>query len=580
MLLASQARAQDASIPGGTAVPPGGPTQEEPTPDPDRRADDNTEDRVPQGITVDPALRIEIDSGIIEGFSHREPDLTVVAKTFDYREGDVRIFRGIPYAASPIGAFRWKSPQPCPRWTGVRSARRYGPECLEPSLQFNIFRRFNLDNVRNQSEDCLYANVYTTAPPKTQTPLPVIVFFHGGGFTVGAGSDNIYDGSNLARQGVVVVTFNYRLGPFGFLAHPDLSAESPRGVSGNYGLEDQIFLLKWVQRNIAAFGGDPANITAMGHGSGAGSVIRLMTCPDAQGLIQKAILQSPGALTPRRFLRQQSDRATTAEQSGLDLQDRMGLNSIREMRDLDARVLLAAAAPVITGPGEKYGPVVDGVLQPEDPMAAWEAGKQAPIPIVIGNNADDGVLFLRPRMGPESVQQYEQLVKDAFGDKTAASLLKLFPAPNDQQARATARRLMTAVNFLYPARQLVDAHLKQKKADVFEYHFTRTSSYRWSQRSGAYYGFQLFYSFANVPGGDLGFIEEDRATARQMTHAWASFARTGKPALPDDEHMPTVVWPPSGPTHPTLEFGEEIKLLTDPAADVLRSLDDLKTTGK
>lgn len=441
-----------------------------------------------------------------------------------------------------------------------------------------LLRRVQLENVRESSEDCLFANVFTTVNPAEAQgqKRPVLVFFHGGSFTVGAGSDPIYDGSNLARQGAVVVTFNYRLGPFGFFAHPDLSSESTDKISGNYGLQDQIFLLQWVRRNIAAFGSDPENVTAFGHASGAGAIVRLMVCPAARGLFQRAILESPGPLGRARALREDRGRLVSAERIGQDLQDRMGLNSLGELRALDARSLLKAANPVLMGPGEKYGPVIDGLLQPQDVLSAWREGKQADIPILIGNNTDDGSI-LTHQLPLDNIPQYEAAVRNAYGNAAADTLLKLFPAPNDPQARSTARKLVTAIAFLQSSRQLVDAHVRNARGKVYEYYFTRTPPFRWAQRGGVFHGLELFYSFGNIPPPDGGmwaggFNDTDRALSSAITRAWISFARTGQPSLPAD----APAWPASGPDHPVLEMGDTITVRPDPHGAVLEALDRLK----
>ena len=333
--------------------------------------------------------QIRIDTGVLRGL--------IVGP-----RNDICVYKGIPFAAPPVGDLRWKPPQPPHAWQGVRDCLEFGPACPQPSIAPLVLMPEMVTNAP-LSEDCLYVNIWAPTGRANQK-LPVLYWIHGGGFVIGAASQPMYDGEELARLGCVVVSVNYRMGPFGFLAHPALSAESPDHVSGNYGLLDQIEGLRWVRRNIAAFGGDPDRVTIFGESAGGISVDCLMVMPAAKGLFHGAIAQSATALTLPR-LREPVDGEQSSEQSGLKAMAACGLDAsadVAKMRRLDAATLvravpiaLAIASPIkLQPPFISCGPVVDGIWIPDQPPAIFAAGREHPVPMIVGNTRNEMSLFL------------------------------------------------------------------------------------------------------------------------------------------------------------------------------------------
>ena len=368
-------------------------------------------------------------------------------------DGRVAIWRGIPYAAAPVGELRWRPPQPVEPWEGARECAQFGPACPQPPSPTAITRGPGV-----QSEDCLYLNIH--APHGgPEGPFPVMVWIHGGGCTIGAGSLDVYDGEMLARQGAVVVTINYRLGPLGFLAHPLLSAESPDGVSGNYGMLDQIAALQWVQRNIAGFGGDPGCVTIFGESAGGASVARLLVSPLAEGLFHRAIAQSGAARGHNRHLRGEREGLPPMERVGEEVFAALGCDRaddpLAAARAVSPAELIAAAHPQVglLGPGTKYGWVVDGWALPENPELLLAGGRMHRVPVMAGSNADDGSMFA-DRAPIRTPAGYRFALRRLAGDR-ADELLALFPVQTAEEIPGAVARLLTVSSFVAPARALV-----------------------------------------------------------------------------------------------------------------------------
>ena len=314
---------------------------------------------------------------------------------------DIQVFKGIPYAAPPLGSLRWKAPQPVIPWEGVRACTQYGTPCPQRKLPPPFDRDYG-----KTSEDCLTLNIWSGAKNPDER-RPVMVWIHGGGFYGGTASQPDFDGRILAREGVVVVTINYRLGVFGFLAHPELTRESEHQVSGNYGLLDQIAALRWVRDNIAAFGGDPNRVTIFGESGGARSVCFLMVSPLAKGLFQRAIVQSGSLYRGIGHLKKSLDGLPPMEKEGVRIAKQLGCNNLKELRQKKAeeiiQILNATTAPLLSPPGVLTipdgifisGPVIDGWAVPEDPVKRFENGQQADVPLITGSNQDEASLFLR-----------------------------------------------------------------------------------------------------------------------------------------------------------------------------------------
>ncbi|MEO7170262.1 MAG: carboxylesterase family protein [Sphingomonas sp.] len=332
-------------------------------------------------------------------------------------QGDVRVFRSIPYAQPPVGAMRWKAPAALPAWQGVRKATDFGPACVQPhSKAVGIYT----NPPEKMSEDCLTLNIWA---PKEAKNLPVFVWIHGGALVGGYSHERTYEGARMAGKGVIVVSINYRLGVLGYLAHPALSAESAEGISGNYGLLDQIAALDWVKRNIGAFGGDAGNVTIAGESAGGLSVMYLMASPRARGLFHKAIAESAYMIsTPE--LKQTAHGTPSAEAAGTQIMTALGAADLPALRAMDAEKLTDSAA------ARGYGPwgAVDGKVLTRQLVDTWNRGEQAPVPILAGFNSGE-IRSLRVLLppAPANAAAYEEAIRGRYGD-LADYYLKLYPA--------------------------------------------------------------------------------------------------------------------------------------------------------
>src|SRR5690349_8781326 len=336
----------------------------------------------------------------------------------------IRVFRGIPFGAPPIGPLRWKAPQPVAHWDGVRNADAFGPVCVQPKGNGRLNVSVDMPDSPPANEDCLYLNVWTGAT-RANERRPVMVWIFGGAYTEGAGSSRHNDGEALARKGVVVVTLNYRLGPFGFFWHPDLNAESGHNASGNQALWDAIAALKWVQRNIAAFGGDPANVTIFGESAGAALSAGLVGSPEAKGLFRRAISES-GAWMGLSMAPMRSRQSAETPGSGRDATPMMtqALFQLREKSTEDIVRGLRGA-----------GMIVDGWAIPEDESITFMNGRQNAVDVLVGSNKDEGSFILR---GP-TAEQWTTRVRGRWGD-LAEAYLKLYPAGSDEQAAKSSEQ--------------------------------------------------------------------------------------------------------------------------------------------
>ena len=421
------------------------------------------------------------------------------------------VFKGIPYAAPPVGPLRWRAPQPAARWDGERDALAFGPDFPQAPNARNRAPR--------QDEDCLYLNVWTPAADRA-AKLPVLAWIHGGGFTAGSGSDLRCDGERLAAEGAVVVTFNYRSGLFGFLAHPALSAESPRQVSGNYGLLDQLAALAWVRENIAAFGGDPDRITAFGVSAGSASISLLLAAPAARAAFDRAILHSPGAGRPLASLRD-------AEEAGLKLgPDLAALRALPASEVLARTSVLNPAVRGLTTP-RVLRPIRDGWLLPEDERPAFRAGRMHAMPMIVGSNTDEGTVLTKT-WPADTLAAYRQQVEDNFGP-AAAEAMALYPAQADADARAAVAAMFADTQFNYGTRLLAQCMAKLEPR-IFKYLFERR---RPSQKDGPHHGDEVAHAFGNVdqapPGETASFDAVDDALSATMRKAWVAFAANGNP---------------------------------------------------
>ncbi len=466
--------------------------------------------------TAVPLAIVHTDSGTVEGSA----------------VGDVVSFKGIPYAAPPVGNLRWRAPQPAPEWSGVHKALAYGTSCMQPvgkSIE-------DFGDPGPLSEDCLYLNLWT---PKIgpSGKLPVMVWIHGGAYILGAGSLPFYDGAPLAKRGVVVINFNYRLGQLGFFAHPALEKEDPKG-SANFGLLDQIALLHWVQRNVAQFGGDPNNVTIFGESAGGKSVVALFASPLARGVFHKGIAMSNPILPD-------TTRAKALEQ-GAKVAEALGLKgaeaSAAELRGVPADKFvqlpldLNSIVPISTDP-----------VLPQSLQDTFAAGKEARLPLILGNTSDDASVAMALGIDPA------QVVKKLG---VAGILLKaLYPGVKDKNelARQAARDLV----FTLPVRWIADRH--SRYAPSWRYYFDYTAvNDRNKFPAGVPHGGEIMYFLGTIPATHGTFTDEDRDYSKRVSEYFVAFARTGRPGS---------IAGPAWPNHntkqdETLIFGKTIEVRT------------------
>jgi para-nitrobenzyl esterase len=430
-------------------------------------------------------------------------------------DGKVRAFLGIPYAAPPVGDLRWKPPQPPAKWSGVRDATAFTARCPQwPIWADYIF----LDS--GPSEDCLHLHVYSPTTANGASRLPVMYWIHGGGYAAGAGSEPRYTNSLLPLHGVVLVTVDYRMGVFGFLASEDLAKEAG-GSAGNYGLMDMVAGLRWVKQNIAQFDGDPSNVTIFGESAGSFAVSSLMAAPDAQGLFQKAIGESGAdfsGVIPTSTLAEREKR----DQAWVDS---LGVKSLAELRALPMDKLLDEAKKKgIVG----FSPVIDGRFLPESVAEIYAAGKQAHVPLLAGWNRDERAGILSKGMTSE---KWKAFAMDHYGAH-AEEFLKAFPADSDDEAVRSADNFTTDQFIAFGTRQWIEAQVKTGNAPVYRYHFELPAPPSEMHPEGKYawHSDDLEYVFGTLDTRrGSTWRPEDRKLSEETIEYWTNFARTGDP---------------------------------------------------
>lgn len=449
-----------------------------------------------------PSSVVMTEAGPIQGFKKQS------AK----EELAIDCFLGIPYAAPPVGALRWKPPQPLENWNETRSCFDFSADF--PQATNPLFR------APHQSEDCLYLNVWAPAF-KDGKKLPVLVWIHGGGFVGGSGSDQRSDGALMAAKGVVVVSFNYRSGVFGFLAHPELSAESELKVSGNYGLQDQIAALKWIQKNIDQFNGDPNKVTVFGVSAGSASISLLLTCPQAKGLFQQSILHSPGAARPLATLAQAE--ALSLKELGADIE------RLRSLSAQDIFKLTSLLNPKIRGltTPRILRPILDGVYLSENERDVFKDHRQMMLPMIVGSNLDEGSLLTKD-WAIKSLDDFAGLVSSNF-NALSSDALALYPVRAEEEIRIRVAELFGDTQFNYGTRLLAQSNSNQV-ANTWRYLFAKR---RPSQIDGPHHGQEVAHVFGNlfakVTSVENDYDLRDEFISNAMLNYWVQFAYTGNP---------------------------------------------------
>jgi para-nitrobenzyl esterase len=466
------------------------------------------------------------------------------------RESDLTVYRGVPFAAPPVGELRWRAPQPVPPWNGILKATAFNPACMQAELKVPGLA------VDSMSEDCLYLNIWTPAKSPVEK-LAVMVWIYGGGNSSGSGSQRMYWGDQLARKGVVVVTFNYRVLALGLLALPELTREANYHASGNYLLLDDIAALQWVQRNIAAFGGDPGNVTLFGHSAGAYHASVLMVSPLARGLFRRVIGESGGDFSPGTS--GGFPRLSEAEQIGIAYTKQLGVHSIAEMRRIPADRIVAVDTAART-PGGVSGTNrrnMDGYAIPSDVYQLYAEGKQADVDLLVGYNADEGANTVGP---PKTAQQYVADLRERFGE-LANQFLALYPASSEQEAARSQVCLQTedvAWRIVTWARQ----HARSRTNSVFVYYFSHVPPFPpFRQLGAAGHGAELPYVFGFPAGAAFYQMEApekaryDARLADEMQTYWTNFAKTGDPNGGGLPHWPQF----TTEREQVLEFGDAVE---------------------
>jgi para-nitrobenzyl esterase len=472
-------------------------------------------------------LRVKTENGALEGRIDKN--------------SAVRMFKGIPYAAPPVGDLRWRAPQPVEKRQTVRKADQFGARCMQGAIFPDMNFRSN-----GMSEDCLYLNVWTPAK-SAKDRLPVLVYFYGGGFVAGDGSEPRYDGASMARKGIVALTVNYRLGVFGFLAHPELSKEAPYHSSGNYGLLDQAAALQWVKRNIAAFGGDPKRVTIAGESAGSVSVSAQMASPLSRDLISGAIGESGSIVATLSAI-----PLADAEQNGVRFAANVGATNLAALRALSAEALLAAT----TKPDQAIrNATIDGYFFPKPPLETYLDGEQAHVPLLVGSNSEE--LPYQVILGREqpTVENYRKALTRLYNDK-AEEVFKLYPAATEEEVKDAAQDLASDRFIAFSTWKWIDVATKTGNKSTYYYLYSRprpamrpeiekatatvaggtnrdSSSNQASPARGAAHSAEIEYAMGNLDSNTVyAWTPDDYKVSRVMQDYFANFIKTGNPNGP------------------------------------------------
>jgi para-nitrobenzyl esterase len=485
--------------------------------------------------TPTPPGQVKIEDGILQG---------------SVEEG-LEVFKGIPFARPPVGDLRWKAPQPVEKWEGVKQATGFAPAPVQGG-----------NPPSGKSEDCLYLNIWSPLE-KENKAIPVLVWIYGGGFSFGSTSEPVYTGEMLARKGVVLVSIAYRVGQLGFLAHPELSAESPHQVSGNYGLLDMIAGLEWIQKNIKAFGGDPDQVTIFGESAGGIAVSMLCASPLAKGLFHGAISQSGGSFGPSRpvtYPGENLKRLAFAQQEGVAFAEKAGVSNLAGLRQMKADSL-----PGGWGMGSAW-PIIDGYVIPDDQYRLYEAGKYNDVPVLIGYNSDEGASFTRER----TAEAYISGVEQRYG-KFAGALMEAYPVQGDLVPK-TARDLARDAAFGWHTWSWARLQSRTGNSKVYYYYFDQHPDYPEDSPRYGYgspHGQDVAYVFMHLDRSNPQTSESDLAISEAMGTYWTNFAKSGDP---NGEGVPS--WPAFSEANPeVMYFGPDPHVGPVPSAASLEVLD-------
>jgi para-nitrobenzyl esterase len=463
---------------------------------------------------------VKVEQGSLQGIPGADPSVTV--------------YKGVPYAAPPVGKLRWETPAPAAKWSGVRKADKFASACIQaPQTKGTFYQVEFYPTDEPTSEDCLYLNIYTAAKAPSEK-RPVIVWIHGGALREGSGSLLSFGGEPLAMKGVVLVAINYRMNVFGFYAHPELTKASAHHASGNYGFQDQMAALTWVKRNIAVFGGDPNNVTIDGQSAGARSINCIMASPLGKGLFQKVIGESGAEMQTMKTLGE-------AEAEGVKYAEKLGARSIADLRAIPADRLLKE--------GGASGPIVDGYVLPASPHKIFSEGKQNDVPMLAGSTLDEQ----GGMQEPVSAEQFRAGARQTYG-AMADPFLKLYPNSTDAETHRSQHDI-SRDSWSTNMRRWSRMQLATGKNKVWMYCFTRVSPGHNAERYGAFHSGELVYVFNNLKSVDRPWEPIDRKLADTMSSYWVNFAKNGDPNGPG---LPE--WTPYNPkADVTLELGNEIK---------------------
>jgi para-nitrobenzyl esterase len=464
------------------------------------------------GTTV--PVQVKVANGILEGSADAD---------------GVRVFKGIPYARPPVGDLRWREPQPFPNWVGIRPATQFGPRPMQSPHNWPDM----ITRSPSMSEDCLYLNVWTLANPDTGG-LPVLVYFHGGGLVAGDGSELRYDGASDARKGVVVVTVNYRLGVFGFFSHPELTRESPHKASGNYGFQDEVAALRWVNENIAAFGGDPKRVTIDGQSAGSMSVCAMMATPLARGLFEGAIGESGSILgNPTEYTLAQ------AEEEGAALATKLGAPTLAALRALPAEQLTEQTKDRTIA----RTTTIDGYVFPESPEEVFFTGRQADVPLLAGWNSAEMQVSQVLGDNPATPENFAAAVNRLYGAK-APKILEVYKATTNAEALQAAEDLASDRSIGYRTWKWTDMHAKSGGKPVYRYLYSQRMPPERNGPNGpslgAAHSDEIPYAMGNLAIFDIFKWEEvDYKTSEVTQGYWVNFIKTGDPNGPG---LPKWTW--------------------------------------